>query len=551
MGVMLSGGGSFAWLSRAARGRARRRSTARRPSWAAGTEGLLFAPYLSGERTPHADPHARGAFTGLSLRHDRGALARAAMEGVAYGLRDSLELLRELGVDDAVGRVSRRRLAQRALDAQSSPRCSISRSSGPRCDAGSAFGAALLAGVREGVFATPPRPSARCVRVTERIEPDQAWVAAYARGYSAIALSIRHFETPGGGMNLDGKTAVITGASRGIGAAVARQLHERGVNLGLASRSGDDLGLDGVVAQPCDVRDLGALVALCDATAERFGGIDIVVANAGVGAYGPFLDLSVEHLDEMIDVNLKGTLYAIRAALPHMLGREGDVITLASEAGRRGLPNEAVYCASKFGQVGFTRALDHELREQGIRCTNICPGGVATDFALDDGRGRTEDVLPGMMTAEDVAEVVVFAAGAPTTPAHPRDGAPADEGGRHGARPGEVGDPLDGAHQPADDPRGARVGEGRARRGREPRLGSRRGVCAGVGDRARVRLLRGAARRSRDRGGLHLAAEHDCTSSGRSGRSRPGSTCSARSRSRATRLTSRRRSTRRTMRTGS
>jgi 3-oxoacyl-[acyl-carrier protein] reductase len=91
-----------------------------------------------------------------------------------------------------------------------------------------------------------------------------------------------------------------------------------------------------------------------------------------------------------------------------MLGRQGDVITLASEAGRRGLPHEAVYCASKFGQVGFTRALDHELREHGIRCTNVCPGGVATDFALDEGRGRSTDVLPGMMTADDVAEVVVF-----------------------------------------------------------------------------------------------------------------------------------------------
>ena len=210
-------------------------------------------------------------------------------------------------------------------------------------------------------------------------------------------------------MSIDGKTAVITGASRGIGAALARMLHARGVNLGLASRRGDDLGLAGVVAQSCDVRDLNALVRLCDATAEAFGGIDIVVANAGVGAYGPFLDLSREHLDEMLDVNLKGTLYAIRAALPHMLGREGDVITLASEAGRRGLPNEAVYCASKFGQVGFTRALDHELREQGVRCTNVCPGGVATDFALDDGRGRTPEVLPGMMSAEDVAEVVMFA----------------------------------------------------------------------------------------------------------------------------------------------
>ena len=209
-------------------------------------------------------------------------------------------------------------------------------------------------------------------------------------------------------MTLEGKTAVITGASGGIGAAVARQLHERGVNLGLASRRGSDLGLAGVVANSVDVRDLDALTRLCDETAERFGGIDIVVANAGVGAYGPFLDLSREHLDEILDVNLKGTVYAIRAALPHMLGREGDVITLASEAGRRGIPGEAVYCASKFGQVGLTRALDGELREHGIRCTNVCPGGVATDFALEEGRGRSRDVLPGMMTAEDVAEIVVF-----------------------------------------------------------------------------------------------------------------------------------------------
>jgi 3-oxoacyl-[acyl-carrier protein] reductase len=209
-------------------------------------------------------------------------------------------------------------------------------------------------------------------------------------------------------MSLEGKTAVVTGASGGIGAAVARALHARGVNVALASRSGDDLGLDGAVAAPCDVRDLDALTALCDETAARFGGIDILVANAGVGAYGPFLELAREHLDEMIDVNLKGTLYAVRAALPHMLGREGDIVTLASEAGRRGLPHEAVYCASKFGQVGFTRALDHELREQGIRCTNVCPGGVATGFALEEGRGRTRSALAGMMTAEDVADVVLF-----------------------------------------------------------------------------------------------------------------------------------------------
>jgi NADP-dependent 3-hydroxy acid dehydrogenase YdfG len=210
---------------------------------------------------------------------------------------------------------------------------------------------------------------------------------------------------------LAGKTAVVTGASRGIGAAVARALAEHGVRLGLASRSGDDLGLDDTVARPCDVRDPGQVDALVVETVERFGGLDILVANAGVGAYGPFLELRAEHLEEMIDVNVKGTLYAVRAALPHLLASgAGDIVTLASEAGRRGFPHETVYCASKFAQVGFTRALDHELRERGVRCTNVCPGGVATDFAIGDGRGRTPDMpeLRGMMSAEDVAEVVLF-----------------------------------------------------------------------------------------------------------------------------------------------
>ena len=206
-----------------------------------------------------------------------------------------------------------------------------------------------------------------------------------------------------------GKAALVTGASRGIGAAVARRLHAEGVRLALASRSGDDLGLEDAVARPCDVRRPDELEAIVAEAVDRFGRLDILVANAGVGAYGAFLDLSPEHLEEMVDVNLKGTLYAVRAALPHLIASgEGDIVTLASEAGRRGLPYEAVYCASKFGQVGFTRALDHELREHGIRCINVCPGGVATDFALEEGRGRTTDVLPGMMTAEDVADVVLF-----------------------------------------------------------------------------------------------------------------------------------------------
>ena len=215
---------------------------------------------------------------------------------------------------------------------------------------------------------------------------------------------------------LDGQVALVTGASRGIGAAVARALATAGVRLGLASRSGDDLGLDGAIGRSADVRDQAALERLAAETAARFGRIDILVVNAGVGAYGPFLELPADQLEEMIDVNVKGALYSIRAVLPYLLrSQAADIVTIASEAGRRGLPFEAAYCASKFAQVGLTAALDHELREQGVRCTNVCPGGVATDFAM--GRGRTPDMpaLGGMMQPEDVAEAVLFVLTRPRT----------------------------------------------------------------------------------------------------------------------------------------
>jgi 3-oxoacyl-[acyl-carrier protein] reductase len=209
--------------------------------------------------------------------------------------------------------------------------------------------------------------------------------------------------------DLTGRTALVTGASRGIGAAVARALDAAGANLALASRSGDDLGIAGSVAAPTDVRDLAALESLSAAAAERFGGIDILVINAGVGGYGAFLDLPLDDLEEMIDVNVKGAIYAARAALPYLVRSDAaDLVTVASEAGRRGLPMEAVYCSSKFAQIGLTRALDHELREKGVRCTNVAPGGVATDFAM--GHGRTPDMpeLAGMMRAEDVADAVMY-----------------------------------------------------------------------------------------------------------------------------------------------
>jgi 3-oxoacyl-[acyl-carrier protein] reductase len=210
--------------------------------------------------------------------------------------------------------------------------------------------------------------------------------------------------------DLHGKAAVVTGASAGIGAAVARKLHEAGVSVGLLSRRGTDLGLEGAVGLTCDVRDRESVERSIEQVAQRLGRLDIAVANAGVGAYGDFLDLDPEQLEAMIDVNLKGTLYTAAAALPHLIASgAGDFISLASVAGVRAFPGEAVYNASKFGQVGFTRALDHELREKGVRATCICPGGVNTDFAIGSGREEGDPSLEQMMTPDDVAEFVLFA----------------------------------------------------------------------------------------------------------------------------------------------
>jgi xylulokinase len=179
MGVMLSAAGSFAWLH-GVLGVDYATLAGEAARWPAGTEGLLFAPYLAGERTPHADPDARGAFVGLSLRHDRGALTRAVLEGVAFGLRDSLELLRSLGVRPEVGRVSgggaRSELWTQIV--ASVLRLPLERT---ESEEGSAFGAALLAGVRAGVFASAAEAVERCVRVRDRVEPVWDYEAQYAR----------------------------------------------------------------------------------------------------------------------------------------------------------------------------------------------------------------------------------------------------------------------------------------------------------------------------------------------------------------------------------
>ncbi|MEA2426328.1 MAG: hypothetical protein QOH13_2738 [Thermoleophilaceae bacterium] len=207
--------------------------------------------------------------------------------------------------------------------------------------------------------------------------------------------------------SLEGRVALVTGASRGVGAATARALAGGGAKVGLLSRAGDDLGIEGALGIECDVTDRAAVFAAVDEVVKHFGSLDCVVANAGVGMYGPFLEMEPEHVEAMIDVNLKGTLYTAAATLPHLVAAGGgDFVSLASVAGLRGFPGETVYNASKFGQVGFTRSLDHEMREHGVRCTNLCPGGIATDFAM--GTGRDESSTEGMMTAEEVADTLVY-----------------------------------------------------------------------------------------------------------------------------------------------
>jgi xylulokinase len=181
MGVMLSAAGSLRWLHDVV-GDSFDRLVADAEAWPPAVEGLTFLPYLAGERTPHADPAARAAFSGLSIRHDRGALVRAVLEGVAYGLRDCLEVLRGLGVSPTVGRVSgggaRSDLWLRIV--ASVLRLPLERMEN---EEGSAFGAALLGGVRAGVFASAEEAVAACVRPLETVEPDPVWADVYDSGY--------------------------------------------------------------------------------------------------------------------------------------------------------------------------------------------------------------------------------------------------------------------------------------------------------------------------------------------------------------------------------
>ncbi|HEX9784004.1 MAG TPA: SDR family oxidoreductase [Opitutaceae bacterium] len=218
---------------------------------------------------------------------------------------------------------------------------------------------------------------------------------------------------------LEGKVALITGASAGTGRASARALAGEGARLVLTARRQERLealktemealgGQTAIVAG--DAREETTAVAAVKAATGDFGRLDILVNNTGVGNYRKLTDTSAEDYDELMDTNVRSNFLFSRHAVPVMQQQKsGTILMISSRAGLYGFPNQAVYCMSKFAQDGFARALDRELRESGIKVGVICPGGVKTEFAI--GKGRTEKGVEqsDMLDPEDVAGAVLMA----------------------------------------------------------------------------------------------------------------------------------------------
>jgi len=214
--------------------------------------------------------------------------------------------------------------------------------------------------------------------------------------------------------DISGLTIAITGASAGIGEATARAVVAAGASVALGARRVDrlaelaaELGEQAAIVE-MDVREPADSQRLIAEAKARFGGLDALVANAGIGAYGGIMDLTDEKLKTMMDTNVAGTVWPIRAAVPGFVEQgSGDIVIVASVAGIRGAGDEAVYAATKFAQVGLAGGLDRELRESGVRVSTIAPGGTATEFAMGAGRTPGMPGLDDMMTADNVAQAVV------------------------------------------------------------------------------------------------------------------------------------------------
>ena len=214
---------------------------------------------------------------------------------------------------------------------------------------------------------------------------------------------------------LQGKVALVTGAGRGIGRAIALALAREGAMVGLAARTRSDLAAvrseivaDGgdAAAFPTDVSVDDQVIAFIGGAVERWGRIDIVVNNAGIGVYGPLAEYSTEDWDRVMAVNARGTFLVCREAIPYLKQQESSfIVNVSSVVGIKGYANQAAYSASKHAVMGMTKALARELQEDGVRVHVVCPGGVDTQMA---GQARPDLDRSVLIRPDEVAEIVLF-----------------------------------------------------------------------------------------------------------------------------------------------
>lgn len=205
------------------------------------------------------------------------------------------------------------------------------------------------------------------------------------------------------------QVAVVTGAGRGIGRAVAIELGRLGMRVALTSRTRKELEetarhVPGAAVLPADIRRRADVEEMLAAAAETFGPVDVLVNSAGVYHYGPVSETGDGDFDRVLDTNLRGIFFACRAVLPSMTQRgTGHIVNIASIAGKVGSARRALYCASKFGVVGFTQSLAEEVREFGVRVSVVCPGSTNTRFSPKETAGKSPEK---MLQPADVAHAV-------------------------------------------------------------------------------------------------------------------------------------------------